>query len=208
MNSGIFTFAVIPIIVLAVFISVQLLRQKIYKPEYEGAVQKPGKWERTILIIIVLVNIIAILGTIMGMLFRETEMMTVFGVMTLFFSLIILVLKKAYNTSYQENKEYFVLHTHNKEYKVFYENITDWKPSYNEISVLDSSRLDEEYIRVNIKIFKPEILVRKMADMAIEDKFPTEDGNGPHKKAETIHYITNYGYGYLVEDYLEMLEIR
>lgn len=208
MNSGIFTFAVIPIIVLAVFISVQLLRQKIYKPEYAGTVQKPGKWERAILIIIVLVNIIPILGTIVGILVQETEMMTVFGVMTLFFSLIILVLKRAYNTSYQENKEYFVLHTHNKEHKTFYENITDWRPSYNEIAVYDSSRSDGKYIRVNLKIFKPEILLRKMADMAFEEKFPTEDGSDPYKKAETIHYINNYGYGYLVEDYLEVLEDR
>ena len=208
MDSGIFTFAVIPIIVLAVFISVQLLRQKMYKPEYEGAVQNPGKWERVILFVIICVNIISILGTIMGILIQETEMMLVFGVMTLFFSLIILVLKRAYNTSYQENKEYFVLHTHKKKYKVFYENITDWRPSYNEISVLDSSRADGKYIRVNLKIFKPEILLRKMADMAFEEKFPTEDGEDPYKKAETIYYIANYGYKYLVEDYLEVLEDR
>lgn len=208
MNSGIFTFAVIPIIVLAVFISVQLLRQKIYKPEYESAVQKPGKWERAILFVIICINIISILGTIMGILIQETEMMLVFGVMTLFFSLIILVLRRAYNTSYQENKEYFVLHTHNKKYKVFYENITDWRPSYNEIAVLDASRSDGKYIRVNLKIFKPEILLRKMADMAFEEKFPTLDGNDPYKTAETIYYIANYGYKYLVEDYLEVLEDR
>jgi hypothetical protein len=35
---------------------------------------------------------------------------------------------------------------------------------------------------VNLKIFKPEILLRKMADMAFEEKFPTEDGNDRIKK--------------------------
>lgn len=206
MNSSIFTFAVIPIIVLAVFISVRLLRRKVYKPEYEKNVQRPGKWEWTILVIITVITFISILGATMGILARVTEMALVFGGMALFFGLIILVLRRAYNTSYQENEEYFILKTHNQEYKVFYENIIDWRPSYNEISVLDASRADGKYIRVNIKIFKPEILLRNIADMAFESKFPTEDRNDPYKKAETIHYIANYGYGYLVEDYLKEIK--
>lgn len=193
---------------LGVFISVRLLRRKVYKPEYEKNVQRPGKWERTILVIITIITIIAILGAVMGILTQVTEMALVFGGMALFFGLIILVLKRAYNTSYQENEKYFILKTHNQEYKVFYENIIDWRPSYNEISIMDATQSEGKYIRVNIKIFKPEILLRNIADMAFEEKFSTEDRNDPYKKAETIHYIANYGYGYLVEDYLEKLEDR
>ena len=182
MNSSIFTFAVIPIIVLAVFISVRLLRRKVYKPEYEKNVQRSGKWERTILVIITVITFISILGATMGILARVTEMALVFGGMALFFGLIILVLRRAYNTSYQENEEYFILKTHNQEYKVFYENIIDWRPSYNEISIMDATQSDGKYIRVNIKIFKPEILLRNIADMAFESKFPTEDRKDPYKK--------------------------
>lgn len=81
-------------------------------------------------------------------------MALVFGGLPLFFVLIILLLKRAYNTSYQEN------------------------------------------------------LLRKMADMAFEEKFTDLNAEDPHKKAETIYYIANYGYGYLIEDYLEVLEDR
>lgn len=74
--------------------------------------------------------------------------------------------------------------------------------------MLDETKSDGKYIRVNIKIFKPEILLRKIADMAFENKFDTLDQEDPYKKAETIYYIANSGYRYLVEGYIEELENR
>lgn len=206
MNSGIFTFIIIPVIVFVTFVLVRFIRHKVYKPKYEDNVQKPGRLERAIVAFLMFLNCIVILGAISGILMKETEMAIVFGVLALIFLISIIILQRAHNTSYQENSEYFILKSNNKEYQVFYENIIDWQPAYNEISVLDASRIDGKYIRVNIRMFKPEILLRKITDMAFDEKFKGPNADDPYKKAETVYYIANNGYGYLMEDYLEKID--
>lgn len=139
---------------------------------------------------------------------QEMEMVLVMGAITLIYFALVFVLKRAHDTSYQENEEYFILTVQKKEYKVFYEDITDWQPFYNEIGVFDKTQPEKDYIRVNIKIFKPEILLRKIADMAVEGKF---DGTSEiflenqDRTEETINYIVNNRYGYLVDDYVKQI---
>lgn len=206
MNSGIFTFIIIPVIVFVTFMLARFIRRKVYKPKYEDNVQKPGRLERAIVVFLMFLDFFVIVGALAGVLMEETEMTLVFGILALILFTCIIILQRAHNTSYQENYEYFILKSNNKEYQVFYENIIDWQPAYNEISVLDASRTDGKYIRVNIKMFKPEILLRKITDMAFDEKFKGPNADDPYKKAETVYYIANNGYGYLVDDYLERIE--
>lgn len=61
---------------------------------------------------------------------------------------------------------------------------------------------------MNIKICKPEILLRKIVDMAFAGHFHVQDATSqdPYRKFETVNYITNNGYTYLVEDYMQQLK--
>src|SRR5699024_12275748 len=97
-------------------------------------------------------------------------------------------------TSYEENFEYFILICRNKENQVFYENIIDWQPSFNEIKILDKTKSDKKYIRVNIKFFKPEIMLRKMADMAFDGKLNTINTEETNRKNNTIYYLVDTYY--------------
>lgn len=185
---------------------VNYIRRKIYQPKYEDKVQNPGKLERLIVIVLIFIDVFLIVFSVIGILVKEMEMAVVFGCLALFILVTIFILKRAHDTSYQENDEYFILKIRNKEYRVIYENIIDWQPSYNEIAILDKTFSTEEYIKVNIKIFKPEILLRKIADMAFGGKFHTLDQADPHRKIETVNYLVDYNYGYLVEDYIQEID--
>ena len=117
-----------------------------------------------------------------------------------------MIVKREYDMSYQENDEYFILKAKNREYKVFYENIVDWQPGYNEIKVLDESRSDVEYVRVNFAIIKPEILLRTIVEMTFEGRFSRMDDTvleDSNREREIVNYLVNNGYGYLAEDYIE-----
>ncbi len=136
-------------------------------------------------------------------------MALVFGCFALILLGVTLLLRHSLNISYEENTEYFIMSTGNKEHQVFYENIIDWQPGYNEIKILDETKRDQKYIRVNIKIFKPEILLRKIADRAVEEKFTNLSETStidPYRKNETVNYIVNQKYGYLLEDDMENSE--
>lgn len=201
----------IPALVIIISLIVNYIRDKIYKPKYEGKVQKPGKLEGCIMKILIVLDIFSISFSVMGIFMKETEMAIVFACLALLFLFAIILLKHAHDTSYQENTEYFILKVKNKEYQVFYDNIVDWQPSYNEIAILDKTNPDEGYIKVNIKIFKPEILLRKIADMTFEGKFRSQDQKyfqDPNREVETVNYLVNHNYKYLVEDYIQKIEDR
>lgn len=209
MNNNIFTYFIIPALVIITIIITRYVRNKIYKPKYENNVQKPGKFQIFLVNFLVFLDGILLFFAVMGIMMKETEMALAFGGLALFFLVVILFLKRAYDISYQENDEYFILKTKNKEHKVFYENIIDWQPSFNEIAILDKTKPDKKYIRVNIRLFKPEILLLEIADMAFDGKFNnldqthTEDQN---REVETVYYLVDNQYGYLVEDYVKKIE--
>ena len=128
----------------------------------------------------------------------------VFGIMAIIFAVASVIIKREYDMSYQENDEYFILKAKNNEYKVIYENIVDWQPSFNEIKVLDESRSDVEYVRVNIVILKPEILLRTIGEMTFESKFPRTnemESGDPYREQEIMSYLIHNGYEYLTEDF-------
>ena len=209
MNNNIFAFLIMPAFVFITYLIVSYIRNKIYKPNYENNVQKPGKLERFIVKFLMFLEGFVIIFAVLGILMGEMEMALVFGGLALIFLIIIIFLKRAHDTSYQENDEYFILQTGKKEDRVFYKNIIDWQPSFNEIAILDQTKPDKEYIRVNIKIFKPEILLRKIAEMAFDGKFNNLDPasiEDQNREIETVHYLVNNQYGYLVEDYIKEIE--
>lgn len=205
MNNEIIRFLLIPIIIFIVVIVVNYIRNKIYKPKYKDNVQKPGKFGTFIVRFLIFLECFIILFTVIGILSKEKEMALVFGVMALIFLVAIIIVKRAYDTSYEENTEYFILKLRDKEYQVYYENIVDWQPSYNEIAILDETRSDKKYVKVNIRIFKPEILLRNIADMGFAGKFNELDHN---REFETVYYLVDNYYGYLVEDYVKELESK
>lgn len=211
MDSTFTRYLFIALTVLVVQAIVRWVRNKIYKPKVEDGVQKPGKLERFIANLFIVLGSFLLLIAIMGFIAQEMEMALVMGGMSFLFFGITFILKRAHNTSYQENEEYFILRVRDKEHQVYYENIVDWKPSYNEISILDKMNPDSEFLRVNIKIFKPEILLRKIADMAYEGRFKHSEHAhplDPDRKVETVYYLADNDYGYLVEDYLEEIESK
>lgn len=181
---------------------------KMYQYETENRVQRPGKLQKLTMVSLIALDSFLILFTIMGVSMGEREMTLVFGGLAFFFLVIILFLKRAYNTSYLENNEYFILRVRNEEYQVFYDDIIDWKPSFNEIAIVDRAKPNQKYIRVNIRFFRPEILLRTVADMAFEGKFDNmnQTDQFESKKINTVYYLVDNHYGYLVEDYVAMIE--
>ena len=205
MNENFFRFILIPLIVLTVSVLARFIRNKFAKPKYEDNIQKPGKFDGCLQRIIQTITVISGIFAVLGLIAGEMEMGIVFSVMTLIFLGIIFLLKREYNLTYEENEEYFVLNHKNKEHKVYYENIVDWLPSFNEISILDKTKEDQKYIKVNVAMIKPEILLRKIAEMTFDGKFPHRnhlDPNDPDpmREHEIINFLNGYDYGYLVED--------
>lgn len=208
-DNSILRFIIIPLLVVIISLIVRYIRDKIYQPKYEDKVQKPGQLEGCIVKVLSLITIFTLFFALLGFFMKEIEMAIVFGCLSLLFLFIIIILKRAHDTSYQENDEYFILTVRNKEYQVFYENIIDWQPAYNEIALLDKTNPDEAYIKVNLKIFKPEILLRKIADMAFAGKFHSLEQkylDDPNREVETVNYLVNNNYGYLVEDYVQEIK--
>jgi len=206
MNNTFFTFIFIPIIILSTMAITRSIRKKLAKPEETKGVQKPGKFDSFLLKFFRVLAVFCGILTVLGIVIQEVEMAIVFGIMTLIFAVVVVFLKRAYDMTYQENTDYFILKTKGQEYKVFYENIIDWQPDLNQIFILDESRLDNEYINVNISMLKPEILLQRIAEMTFAGKFRRLDTNhldDPMRKNEIVNYLIENNYGYLVEDYLE-----
>ena len=75
----------------------------------------------------------------------------------------------------------------------------DWQPGYNEILISDQTK-EEEYIKVNISIFKPIILLKKIADMTFEGKFIEDDIIDATKEDELVQFYKSYNYSSLIEN--------
>ena len=201
-----FRFVFIPILILIIYWITSAIRNRLAKPKYKKEVQTPGLFDNFLLKLLTFLAIFSALLMILGFVIQETEMTIAFLVLTIIFTGIVMVLKRQYDISYQENSEYFILKAQQKEYKVFYENIVDWQPAFNEIRVLDETNLDNEYIRVNIAMLKPEILLRKIAEMTFEGKFYSFDDEyfeDPTREYQITNYLIQNNYGYLIEDYVE-----
>ena len=206
MDNPVFSFIIIPIFLLIIYSIVINVRSKLAKLHYKKEVQTPGGFDTLIANLLTLLTFFSAVLTFFGIIIQETEMMIVFLVLTVIFTLIVMTLKRAHDTSYQENTEYFILRVQKKEYQVFYKNIVNWQPHLNEIRILDETSLDNEYIRVNISIFTPEILLRKIAEMTFEEKFYSLDDTyfeDPTREYQIINFFTKNNYGYLIEDYIE-----
>jgi len=203
MNGNLFRFVLVPLIIVTVSVLARLTRDKLAKPKYDSSVQRPGKFDGCILRIIQGLAIFTGIFALFGLIINEPVMTMVFFVLTIAFAGIIFLLKREYNLSYEENSEYFVLNHKNKEYKVFYEDIVDWRPSFNEISILDKTREDQKYIKVNIAMVKPEILLRKIAEMTFNGRFPRQnhlESTDPMREQEINNFLNGYNYGYLMDD--------
>ncbi len=206
MNHPVFSFIILPLFLLTTYWLALKIREKLAKPKYEDKIQTPGGFDTFLLKILTFLTVFSGFFTLLGIAIRETEMAIAFLILTVIFTGIVLLLRRQYDMSYQENNDYFILNAQKKEYQVYYDDIVDWQPHLNEIRVLDESRGDEEYIRVNISIFKPEILLRKIAEMTFEGKFHTLDDyyfDDPTREYEVTNYLIKNNYGYLIEDYIE-----
>lgn len=206
MNSSIFRFVFIPLFIFIIYWLSSAVRNKLAKPKYKEDVQTPGLFDNFLLKLLTVLTVFSALLTVFGFFIQETEMTIVFLVMTVIFTVIVLFLKRQYDISYQENSEYFILKAQQKEYKVFYENIVDWQPSFNEIRILDKTKADNKYIRVNIAMLKPEILLRKIAEMTFAGKFYRLDNEyfeDPTREYQITNFLIKNNYGYLIEDYGE-----
>lgn len=195
---------IISILVVVLIWFANFLRKRFAKPKSENDIQRPGTFNIFILRMITLLAIFCVIPAALGLITGEFEMGIVFGIMTVIFGGAAVIVKREYDMSYQENDGHFILKAKNKEYKVFYENIVDWQPAFNEIKVLDESRPDVEYVRVNIAILKPEILLRTIVEMTSEGKFSRTDeieSIDSYRKHELMNYLIDNGYGYLIEDY-------
>ena len=146
---------------------------------------------------------------ILGIMAKETDMILVSGGLAIFTLAIIFFLKRAYDITYQENDEYFIVTSGKRKHHVRYDEIVNWKSTYNEMSVLDINQADEKFVRVNMKLFNPEILLREIADMTFSGKFKREKQSfvdDPYRELEIVNYLINMKYGYLIEDYIKKVD--
>lgn len=206
MNNSILRFVFIPLFIFIIYWLTSAIRNKLAKPQYKEEVQTPGLVDNFLLKLLTVIAVFSALLTVLGFFIQETEMAIAFLVLTVIFTVIVLFLKRQYDISYQENSKYFILKAQQKEYKVFYENIVDWQPSFNEIKILDKTKSDNKYIRVNIAMLKPEILLRKIAEMTFTGKFYSLDDEyleDPTREYQITNFLIENNYGYLIEDYVE-----
>lgn len=206
------TYIFIPIIILVLSFLSRAARNRFVKPKVASdGVQTPGGFDRFLLNLITGLTVFAGLMAILGAIMRETEMSIVFAVLTVIFLAILMWLRYEYNMTYQEHDDFFIYTHKNKEYKVYYDNIDNWAQGHNEIKISDETQSDEELIRVNIAMIKPNILLRKIADMTFEGKYEYPgpiDSPDPKRQYEIVNFLIHNNYGHLVEDYAEQLNIK
>ena len=211
MNTNNLNFLIRPLIIVIIFVIAGYLRARFSKPKVDGHEQKPGKLQRIALAVLITIAVIFMLMAILGLIMGEMEMTLVSFVLALLMIGVSIYLKSALKTSYQENTDSFTLKVKNSEVQVFYENISDWKTSVNEIIIFDESKMDGNPIKVNIVFFKPEILLRTIADQTFEGKFYNIDKNplkDPKREKEIVNFLKGNEYGYLIEDYIEEMKRR
>ena len=169
------------------------------KPTVTDGIQKPGGFDRLIIYLITGLTVLIGLLAMVGVVTQNTEMAVVCSVITLIFLGVNFWIRQEYNLTYEENEDYFIATIKGKEYKVYYHHIVDWQPGYNEILISDQTK-EEEYIKVNISIFKPIILLKKIADMTFEGKFIEDDTKDATREYELVQFYKSYNYSFLIED--------
>lgn len=205
------TYIFIPIIILILSLLSRTVRNRFVKPKVASdGVQTPGGFDRFLLNLITGLTIFAGLMAILGAIMREAEMSIVLAVLTVIFLAILMWLRYEYKMTYQENDDFFIYTHKKKEYKVYYDNIDNWAQGHNEIKISDETQPDKKFIRVNIAMIKPNILMRKIADMTFSGKFEASGGidhSDPKRQHEILNFLIQNGYGHLVKDYVKQLNI-
>lgn len=183
-----------------------LMSKKLHKPKLEGGVQKPGKLTGFLVKFFILMDVLLVGMFLLSLVGKIYDMAVVSGIFVIVLTGIIVLLKHSYNMSYQENNKGLILKKGNTEYKVLLDNIVDWKPGFNEIGILDKSRSDGKFVNINITILRPEILLRRLADMTFEGKFRTDDKKyleDSNREKELLYFLINNKYDYLIKDYIK-----
>ena len=193
------TYIISAIIIFILTFVARWFRGRYVKPTVTDGVQKPGGFNRLIIYIITGITILIGLLAILGVVTQNTEMAVVCSVITLIFLGVNFWIRQEYNLTYEENEDYFIATIKGKEYKVYYHHIVDWQPGYNEILISVQTK-EEEYIKVNISIFKPIILLKKIADMTFEGKFIEDDTKDATREYELVQFYESYNYSFLIED--------
>ena len=182
------------------------MSKKLHKPNVEGGVQKTGKLTGFLVKFFILIDVLLVGMFLIGLTGKVYDLAVVSGILVIVLTGIIVLLKHSYNMSYQENNKGLILKKGNTEYKVLLDNIVDWKPGFNEIGILDKSRSDGKFVNINITILRPEILLRRLADMTFEGKFHTDDKKyfeDPNRERELLYFLVNNKYDYLIKDYIK-----
>ena len=205
------TYILILIIIFVLSFLARAARNHFVKPKVASdGVQTPGGFDRLLLNLIIGLTVFAGLMAILGAIMRETEMLIVFAVLTVIFLAILIWLRYEYKMTYQENDDFFIYTHKKKEYKVYYDNIDNWAQGHNEIKISDETQPDKKFIRVNIAMIKPNILMRKIADMTFAGKFEASGGidhSDPKRQHEILNFLVQNGYGHLLKDYVKQLNI-
>ena len=118
MNEYLVRWLLIPGIIFILFSIGQYLRRNILKPSYKNDIQRPGKFDNCLLTFIKVLTLIPLTIMILGLFTKEAEMATVGAVLSLIFIGLSFFLRREYDTSYQENEEFFILKAKKKEVKV------------------------------------------------------------------------------------------
>src|SRR5699024_815118 len=85
MENPIFSFVVIPILILIVYSIVTNIRSKLAKPHYKKEIQTPGRFDNFIIKLLTFLTILCAIFTVLGVTLRENEMSIVFLVLTVIF---------------------------------------------------------------------------------------------------------------------------
>lgn len=193
------------ILALIIIVSVAIwVQRKASQGKFKQNVQKPRQlksfFTRVMMLLTILMGIFAALGAVMG----ELEMAIVFSVIFIMFTLFSYFMRRKFDMTYQETDDYFIFINKEDEYKVFYEDIVYWQWGINDLSVLDGTRADERNVHIRLDYFHPEILLRTLAEMTFDDKFPRRDEDvyteDPMKKKEMIQFLHWTDYKYLIKD--------
>lgn len=200
------------LIVLALIVSVIIamrIQRKASKGKFKQNVQKPGFlktfFTRVMMLLTILMGGFTVIGSIMG----EMEMAIVFSVIFIIFAILTYFMRRKFDTTYQETDDYFILRKRKEEYKVFFEDITYWDwGADSEIFILDGTKSDNEFISIRMDYFNPEFLIRTLADMTFDNKFPRREFDvypgDSMKKKEMVQFLHWTDHKYLVKDeYIE-----
>lgn len=208
-----FSFKSIVLISLFIFSiilnTISFIHRKATQKSYTHKVQKPGMFVTFFKRVMIGVTIICALFAALGSIMNDLEMAIVFAVIMVICSLITTAIQRKYDITYQETDEYFVLTIKGYEYKVYYNDIAHWQWGPGEISVQEESWSEHDFVTISCRLFKPEILITKIAEMTFSGKFLRIDGIYPDdsvypddsmREKELIRMTKHDGYYYLIED--------